>query len=1029
MSKRYPGNFITGNPVALSQTSNSGIWDLKDQYQAHTNGTWQEVDGVFEIGRSLRFRSSVGTTLSKTNTVAGNQKIWTMSFWFKRGKIGATASAHGIMGCYAGVNNDSNNFEFRFVQADTLQVVLWNYTATTTAVFRDTSAWYHIVLTLDTTVASGPKIKVYVNGALQQWDSDSISPNLSYGANLIWNSTTTQYLGRWQGSDGGNYFMDGNMTEVNFVDGQALDPSYFGYFDSITNIWQPKRYTGTYGTNGFYLPFSENNSTTNLGRNFAGSNLVTYSEQFDNGAWSVTQGNISANAVAAPNGQSTADYLRGNTTNTFHYITRSVTVASSTRYTWSVYCKKADYNIIQIGDQGTTGAYVYANLTNGELPAVGSNNQSLYNVVATTQFVGDGWYRITCSLTTGSSQTSLSPIIILLDNGGNSSFAGSTTAGTYIWGAQLNLGSNADRYIQTVATAATNDWTLNNFSVTLDSMVDSPVNVFTSATDIGGVVPGNYATLSNLVPQTNSSLTDGNLQWFNQSGVSTSYAKPASFWGPGKWYFEVTVTNGSATSVMDTGAIGVMVYDPGTIYASRSIGYGGADYVWRYDGYKVTSGTLSAYGTAVNSNTDVVMCAYDTSNNTVWFGKNGTWFASSNPATATSPAFTDAVRTDLEYLFKPIVHSTHGGGGTAVNVVNFGQRQFAYTPPAGFKSLCTTNLQERGASTVGTSAITPNKWFDTNLWGGTGQTRNIVNSGGFKPDLVWAKARNQSGYGLQLTDSVRGGGVYFTSNSTGADGFLQEVIGFNNDGFQLGTSGFLNGSGDSDVGWQWKQSPTAGFNIVSYTGDGASSRTITHNLGVRPKFIMTKRRQTGNWFVYHHGVQTYYPGEWLYLNVDYAHQNTANAVDAPYFKTAPTSSVFSIAGDGININGGTYISYVWAEVPGFSKIGAYYGNGSSTDGPFVYTGFKPAFILTKNITTGGYWWEMVDNKRSSLNPTNRTLYANVGDSEYTSSGYNKDLLSNGFKPRGNSAGHNSSGDYFAFVAFAESPFALNNRAE
>ena len=1012
MSKRYPGNFITGNPVALSQTSNSGIWDLKDQYQANANGTWQEADGIYEISRSLRFRSSVGTTLSKTNTVAGNQKIWTMSFWFKRGRFGATSSAHGIMGCYAGVNNDSNNFEFRFVQADKLQVVLWNYIATTTAVFRDTSAWYHIVLTLDTTVASGPKIKVYVNGDLQEWDSDSISPNLSYGANLIWNSTTTQYLGRWQGSDGGNYFMDGNMTEVNFVDGQALDPSYFGYFDSITNIWQPKRYTGNYGTNGFYLPFSENNSTTNLGRNFAGSNLVTYSEQFDNGAWSVTQGNISANAIAAPNGQSTADYLRGNTTNTFHYITRSVTVASSTRYTWSVYCKKADYNIIQIGDQGTTGAYVYANLTNGELPAVGSNNQSLYNVVATTQFVGDGWYRITCSLTTGSSQTSLSPIIILLDNGGNSSFAGSATAGTYIWGAQLNLGSNADRYIQTVATAATNDWTLNSFSLT-DSMVDSPVNVFTSATDIGGVVPGNYATLSNLVPQTNSSLTDGNLQWFNQSGVSTSYAKPASFWGPGKWYFEVTVTNGSATSVMDTGAIGVMVYDPAVTYASRSIGYGGSDYVWRYDGYKVTGGTLSAYGTAVNSNTDVVMCAYDTSNNTVWFGKNGTWFASSNPATATSPAFTDSARDRLEYLFKPIVHSTHGGGGTAVNVVNFGQRQFAYTPPAGFKSLCTTNLQERGASFVSTAALTPNKWFDTTLYGGTNANINVQNAG-FQPDFIWIKSRLAQGHAL--VNSIGGGGEILQSNtaSTPLSGITKPII-FNSNGFTSTTD--IHTNGYDYAAWQWKQSPTAGFNIVSYTGDGTNNRAISHNLGVTPEFIIVKDRTLGyNWDIYHKDLG-------ISATLIFTDAGTRNV--SAFGSTAPTSSNFFTQNSYTNSSSSRMIAYLWASVPGFSRIGSFTGN-SSTDGPFIYCGFRPRFIITKNLTNGAFW-VIHDTARDPSNVSDRYLYPNNNLAEERT--YSKfDILSNGFKCRNVNDNVNYSGVTTIFAAFAESPFGLNNRA-
>jgi hypothetical protein len=468
---------------------------------------------------------------------------------------------------------------------------------------------------------------------------------------------------------------------------------------------------------------------------------------------------------------------------------------------------------------------------------------------------------------------------------------------------------------------------------------------------------------------------------------------------------------------MDTGAIGVMVYDPAVTYASRSIGYGGADYVWRYDGYKATNGTLSAYGTAVNSNTDVVMCAYDTSNNTVWFGKNGTWFASSNPATATSPAFTDSVRTDLEYLFKPIVHSTHGGGGTAVNVVNFGQRQFAYTPPAGFKSLCTTNLQERGASTVGSAAIAPYKYFDINLYGGTGASRNITNSG-FQPDLVWIKHRS-SAENHNLYDSARGPGLRLESNSADVQTYyVDRLTSFNNNGFSLG-GGYNNTSGTSYVAWQWKQSPTAGFNVISYTGDGTNNRAISHNLGVKPAFIIVKDTTVGyNWDIFHKSLGI--SATMIFTNTSPGTRNVS-----AFGSTAPTASNFFTQNNYTNSSGSKMIAYLWAEVPGFSKFGSYTGSGS-TDGAFVYTGFRPRFIMLKHTGSGTDAWIMMDAETQRYNVVGNFLQPSQTDQELNT--VICDFLSNGFKLRQTYTTINSSNYNYIYMALAESPFGLNNRA-
>lgn len=326
--------------------------------------------GLAKLGyllrNSLRFRASGSTTLSRAPASAGNRKTWTMSFWFKRGKLGATASAHGIMGCYAGVNNDPNNFEFRFTQSDTLNVVLWDSGAISNAVFRDPAAWYHIVLVLDTTQAgtsSGSKIKLYVNGVLQSWASDSISSGISQDADLIWNSTTTQFFGRWQASDGGNYFLDGYMAEVNFIDGQALTPSSFGKTDNATGQWIPIKYSGTYGTNGYYLPFTNTTSTSTLGNDFSGNGNT----------WTVNNFSLTAGA-------------------TYDSMTDVPTLTSATAA-----------NYATLNPLLYAPSYGYRDLTNGNLTTIGTSGTNNGNDYSTQTMKTGMWYaEFTCTVGTTS---------------------------------------------------------------------------------------------------------------------------------------------------------------------------------------------------------------------------------------------------------------------------------------------------------------------------------------------------------------------------------------------------------------------------------------------------------------------------------------------------------------------------------------------------------------------------------------------------------------------------------------------------
>ena len=316
-------------------------------------------------------------------------------------------------------------------------------------------------------------------------------------------------------------------------------------------------------------------------------------------------------------------------------------------------------------------------------------------------------------------------------------------------------------------------------------------------------------------------------------------------------------------------------------------------------------------------------------------------------------------------------------------------------------------------------------------------TQNITTP--FYPDMAWVKGRNTAFY-HRLTSTGLTQPNYLATNATDAqDSVNDQISALASTYFQVKASGSggTNQSGATYVGWAWNANngatvsntagsitssvsvnTTSGCSVLTYTGTG-SVATVGHGLGVAPSMIIVKNRGSSsyNWPVYHSSLSSGY----------IALLNTADAQFAfGAFPSAPTSSVFSIGTwGGINASSDTYIAYCFAQVAGYSQFGSYVGNGS-TDGPFIYTGFRPAFILTKDITTGSYWWEMVDSARSPYNTSNVTLYANVADSEYTSSGYDKDLLSNGFKIRGTSAAQNSSGSTYIYMAFAENPFKYAN---
>ena len=332
----------------------------------------------------------------------------------------------------------------------------------------------------------------------------------------------------------------------------------------------------------------------------------------------------------------------------------------------------------------------------------------------------------------------------------------------------------------------------------------------------------------------------------------------------------------------------------------------------------------------------------------------------------------------------------------------------------------------------------PNLHFNTllrtgNYSGGGGTT--AITGVGFAPGLMWEKKRNGTSIHSWL-DQVRGNGKQLQSESTGAETTTSQYASIDSDGFTVNNSGDYGGS-DNLVSWHWKANgagssnsdgsttatvsanTTAGFSIVSWTGTG-SATTLGHGLGTTPQVILVKNRSE----VY--GWQMYHPG--LGGNNKYISINSSDAVatdTASWNNTAPTSSVFSVgASDANNKNTNNIIAYCYAEKKGYSKFGSYIGNGNA-NGRFVYTGFKPAFVLIKNITDAGELWEMFDNKRIGYNPKNHRLYASTNDAEDTSA-ERLDLLSNGFKIRTTGSHVNESGDTMIYMAFAENPIIGSN---
>jgi hypothetical protein len=568
--------------------------------------------------------------------------------------------------------------------------------------------------------------------------------------------------------------------------------------------------------------------------------------------------------------------------------------------------------------------------------------------------------------------------------------------------------------------AGSNDWTANNLAAT-DVVLDSPTN--------------NFATWNPLVKGTQT-FSEGNLKCVLGDDFATPWRFGTQAMTTGKWYMEFILVSGY-------NSIGVAEESTNT---NAAYGIAGTA-VARYNGDVYLNGTNSAGYLSSFGSTDVLQVAFDADTRKIWFGRNGTFVG--DPAAGTSERGT--LTSTASNVFLPAL----GGANSDTSIANFGQDSsfagnktaqnntddngvgdFYYAPPSGFLALCTANLSD--------PAVVPGENFNTVLYTGNGSTQSITGVG-FQPDFVWNKPRSFGGSPVNghntLYDVIRGATKELYSDLTSGEATNGgSLTSFDADGFSVGSEPRNNASGQTYVGWNWKAdntsgstntdgsitstvaaNPDAGFSIVSYTGNGGNGVSIGHGLSQTPDIVILKARN-GSYTSVGWGVVSHLLGSTSALKLN----TTDAAISAGGISnnTLPTSTTFTVA-DNFCDSGADHIAYCFHSVDGFSKFGSYEGN-SSTDGTFVYTGFRPAFVMVKKTDGAGVdGWTITDTDRDPINVADQRIQANSSSAEAGDVDL-VDHLSNGFKIRYNGQMNNQSGTTYIYMAFAEYPFKFTN---
>ena len=588
-------------------------------------------------------------------------------------------------------------------------------------------------------------------------------------------------------------------------------------------------------------------------------------------------------------------------------------------------------------------------------------------------------------------------------------FTPSTTAFTADSNTKLLIHSDYDGSLGSDGSGNQNDFNLVNITLD-DQVIDTPTN--------------NFATLNPLMTTgTKYTYSEGNLKYstasFRNGGATNNIAMTS-----GKWYWEIVMTTNGSTAATHLGVVGMGAgIDHTDSYTPRSIYQPGSG-----DLYQSGSSTANIGTSAVG---DIIGFALDVDSNELSIYKNNSSILSGHSLPANS---------DGGWLVQLLAE---GLGNTMAGVVNFGQdssfagnktaqgnggdgEDFYYTPPTGYKALNTNNLDDP-------SIALPTDHFNTLLYTGNGSTQSITGVG-FRPDTSWIKGRTNV-YQHQIYDVVRGATEKILPSTNDAETTdANALASFDSDGFSLGSNVGVNQNAINYVAWNWKTdntsgssntdgtitstvsaNTTSGFSIVSYTGNATAGATVGHGLSQAPEMLIVKQRDAvKHWSV----LADSDPTDYLILNSD-----NATADDILFWNdTAPSASVFTLGSvDWVNNNTSTYIAYCFHSVEGYSKVGSYTGNGIA-DGAFVYTGFRPAWVMIKRSSSAENW-VIMDNKRNTYNWVGARLYPDLNNAEGSSETI--DFVSNGFKMRSTNSITNAASTYI-YLAFAESSFKTAN---